>query len=161
MTVPAGPGGLPAFAANWLPSPAEVRAELPARAAIFSMADTLWDDVAIQAVISGRGGSLNTELPQPLPSRFWQCAHDYVLYSSAAALERRLSPEQAAENDSNAASFDRDAGAELSRLRTQLGEDAAGDPPLFSGSVSMSTPSLRRARAIRRGYGLGFGRRPW
>ncbi len=159
MTIPAGAGGLSAFTAEWLPTPEEVRYQLVSRLPIFNSSEG-WDDVAIQAEISARGGSLNAELPEVLAERLWQVAHDYVLFSTCSVLDERLAPEQGGPG-SFAASLDQRAGAELTRLRLTLKEDASGQPADFSGSVPLSMPSIRRDRFLSTYRRWPYSRRSW
>ena len=104
---------------SWLPRAEEVRSELSGRKAAL---DRLSDD-DIDQEIANRAANLQGELPTDLAPRLQPVAHDYLLFSVASILEDRLFPEQARQPGSNAERLDRRAGAELVRLRGQLGQD--------------------------------------
>lgn len=127
------PGPLDAPAPPWVPTATEVRDELPSRkAALDRLADP-----AITELIRERALTLQAELPTVLPDRLHAAAHDYLKYSVASILEDRLFPQQAAMDGSNAERLDRRAGAELARLRGQLGESATGTAGHWAGTVSL------------------------
>src|SRR5690349_12000221 len=94
-------------------------------------------DAEFEELVLRRYRSLAAEFPTGLPERLEPVAHDYLLYSVASIMEDRLFPEQANLPGSNAERLDRRAGAELVRLRTQLGTDGATTDAGWSGTVSL------------------------
>ncbi|MCU1588775.1 MAG: hypothetical protein JWP11_31 [Frankiales bacterium] len=136
VTVGTGSGGQdgsfvvrPLF--SWLPVAADVRNEMTGR-----KLDRISDD-EIEELIARRAASLQAELPTTLAPRLQPVARDYLLYAVSSIIEDRLYPEQANQPESNAVRLDRRAGAELVRLRGQLGENATSGQSDWSGSVSL------------------------
>lgn len=128
------PDPLDAPVPDWAPTASDVRDEMPGRKASLDRVD----DAEIEELIHRRALTLQAELPAVLPDRLHSTARDYLTYAVASILEDRLFPQQAAMDGSNAERLDRRAGAELVRLRAQLGETDAGTGGHWSGSISLA-----------------------
>lgn len=140
MPLPAGPGL--DVGPEWLPTADEIRAELHGREEAMKRRH----DDELDELVLRRYRSLAAELPTVLPARLESVAHDYLLYSVCSILEDRLFPEQANLPESNAVRLDRRAGAEIVRLRKQIGETDDGATN-WSGTIALhhqrTQPGLR------------------
>lgn len=153
MTTPAS--GLTPFTAEWLPTPGDVRRTLgPNRVAV---ADE-HNDSEIALLIAQKAGAAAAEIPAHLPSNLQQCAHDYVMYAVAALCEAQWFPEQGNSPDSLRDWFSSQAGIEMARLRTALGEDTGnGEAEGAIGTIALVPAGTRRAAYMNR-----YSRfRPW
>jgi hypothetical protein len=104
---------------SWVPSPADVRSVMAQRPNL--------TDAAIQPIINRTVGALLAEIPL-LETRWFPVAKQYVIFATAALIEGQQYPEQQFGEGGMRDWYDRQAGAELSKLRIayDVGGDGAG-----------------------------------
>lgn len=119
---------------SWMPTPTDVRSVMTQRPNL--------TDGTIQPIIDRTVGALLAEIPL-LDARWFPVARQYVIFATAALIEGQQYPEQQFGEGGMRDWYDRQAGAELSKLRIayDIGGGGAGGVRGRVRSLNLRTDS--------------------